>query len=298
MSTVDIFDLINNALIDLQGADYQTYERPLLYFSNLFQDDALKPFRDELVKGLDFDAFISESEKTMGSMVGSAKLLWPKDRNHQLGLTLLLIDKLSTEPEYILRFGHQFYYADSKVISDVRSVTRQVLIPFVRDFKTYVMSRGVVKPAIIQKTSRKVFIVHGHDGSARESVARFLERIGFEAIILHEQANRGRTVIEKVEANSDVSFAVVLLTPDDEGSVKGGPTEPRVRQNVLIELGYFIGKLGRDRVCALKKGKVEIPSDFAGVVWQEMDDVGGWKQALGRELKEAGHAIDWNIIMS
>ena len=71
----------------------------------------------------------------------------------------------------------------------------------------------------------------------------------------------------------------------------------RARQNVLLELGYFLGKLGRDKVCALKKGEVDIPSDFAGIVWELMDDAGGWKQSLARELEAAGHAIDWNTVM-
>jgi predicted nucleotide-binding protein len=142
-----------------------------------------------------------------------------------------------------------------------------------------------------------VFIVHGHDGEARESVARFLSVAGFEPIILHEQANRGRTVMEKVEANSDIGFAVVLLTPDDEGCQKGGVVEPRARQNVLLELGYFIGRLGREKVCALKRGELEIPSDFAGVVWETMDSGNGWKLALGRELEAAGHQIDWKRVM-
>ena len=143
--------------------------------------------------------------------------------------------------------------------------------------------------------SRRVFVVHGHDDGSREMVARFLERIGFEAVILHEQANQGRTVIEKVEAHGDVGFAVVLLTPDDEGCVRGGVPEPRARQNVILELGYFIGRLGRGKVCALKRGALEIPSDYAGVVYESMD--GNWQQALGRELQEAGHVIDWNKVM-
>lgn len=149
-------------------------------------------------------------------------------------------------------------------------------------------------PAMI---SRRVFVVHGHDEGAKEGVARFLERLDFLPVILHEQANQGRTVIEKIEAHGDVHFAVVLLTPDDTGCVKGGEPEPRARQNVLLELGYFIGRLGRDKVCALKRGEVEIPSDFAGVVWEKMDDGGGWKQALGRELQAAGHEVDWNMVM-
>lgn len=143
----------------------------------------------------------------------------------------------------------------------------------------------------------KVFVVHGHDEGAREAVARFLERLGIKPVILHEQANQGRTVIEKVEAHGDVGFAVVLLTPDDEGSVKGGVLASRARQNVLLELGYFIGRLGRKYVCALKRGEVEIPSDFDGVVYETFDSSGGWKQALGRELQEAGFHIDWNIVM-
>lgn len=158
-------------------------------------------------------------------------------------------------------------------------------------------SESLVALENVQQTlSRKVFIVHGHDDGAREMVARFLERLGFQSIILHEQANQGRTVIEKVEAHGEVGFAVVLLTPDDEGCVKGGAPEPRARQNVLLELGYFLGRLGRDKVCALKRGTVEIPSDFAGVVWESMDG-NGWKQALGRELEAVGHDIDWNKVM-
>jgi predicted nucleotide-binding protein len=147
------------------------------------------------------------------------------------------------------------------------------------------------------KSERKVFVVHGHDEGAREAIARFLERIGLEAIILHEQANRGRTVIEKVESHGDVRFAIVLLTPDDEGCAKGGSQQPRARQNVILELGYFIGRLGRNSVCALKRGELEIPSDFGGVVYDTFDATGGWKQAIGRELMAAGFEIDWNLVM-
>lgn len=128
-------------------------------------------------------------------------------------------------------------------------------------------------------------------------MARFLAQIGLEPIILHEQANQGRTVIEKVEAHGNVGFAVVLLTPDDEGCQKGGTPQPRARQNVLLELGYFVGLLGRKHVCALKRGDVEIPSDFGGVVYEPYDSGGGWKQILGRELQAIGHEIDWNKVM-
>ena len=128
-------------------------------------------------------------------------------------------------------------------------------------------------------------------------MARFLERIGFSVIILHEQPNGGRTIIEKFEKHGDVGFAVVLLTPDDVGGLKGEDQRPRARQNVILELGYFIGRLGRERVLALKSGDIELPSDFVGVAYQEFDSGAAWQRALALELQNAGYEIDWNIVM-
>lgn len=145
--------------------------------------------------------------------------------------------------------------------------------------------------------NRKVFVVHGHAGEPREAVARFLEAIGFEPIVLHEQPNRGHTIIEKFEANADVGFAVVILTPDDVGGAVGGPQQRRARQNVVLELGYFIGRLKRARVCALKVGDLELPSDILGIAWTAFDERQGWKQALARELQAAEYEIDWNKVM-
>jgi predicted nucleotide-binding protein len=293
----DIFAEINNAALDLQSAQLQTYERPLKRLAQLLKNPDLEPYNVELTVGLDVEAFIKESEQTGGSMVGSSQLVWPDDPKHILGLSWLLIEKLGNDPSYALEFSHHFFYSGRKVIGDIQSLTGQLIIPFIRDYKNYVQSKGRMEAVLKPPFSRKVFIVHGHDEGARETVARFLERIGLEAIILHEQANQGRTVIEKVEAHGDVGFAVVLLTHDDDGCVKGGTPEPRARQNVLLELGYFLGRLGRSKVCALKRGSLEIPSDFAGVVWEAMDNNGGWKQSLARELKAAGHDIDWNKVM-
>jgi len=154
-----------------------------------------------------------------------------------------------------------------------------------------------ISPLVSPQSSplkRKIFIVHGHDEGARETVARFLEKLEFEVIILHEQANRGRTVMEKIEAHGDVGFAVVLLTPDDEGRKIDGNLQFRARQNVMLELGYFIGRLGRSNVCALTRGSVELPSDFAGIVYQAMEH--GWRSAVARELADAGFEIDWEKV--
>jgi len=143
----------------------------------------------------------------------------------------------------------------------------------------------------------KVFVVHGHDGEPREAVARFLERLGFEAIILHERPNKGRTIITKFrEEAAGVGFAVVLMTPDDLGRAEKAHLQPRARQNVVFELGFFIGALGPERVAALVKGNVERPSDFDGVVYISLDD-SDWQRRLGEELDAAGYGIDWNKVM-
>jgi predicted nucleotide-binding protein len=146
----------------------------------------------------------------------------------------------------------------------------------------------------------KVFVVHGHDEGAREGVARFLEKVGLIAIILSEQPNRGRTIIEKfVDCAREVGFAVVLLTPDDLGAAAMDEAQKaRARQNVIFELGYFVGSLRRGRACLLRKGEVEIPSDLYGVVYTTMDSGNGWKIELARELKDAGFNFDASKVLA
>ena len=152
-------------------------------------------------------------------------------------------------------------------------------------------------PSEAGSKSRKVFVVHGHDDAARESVARFLEKIDFTPIILHEQPNKGRTIITKFrEEAADIGFAVILMTPDDQGGKAGAETRPRARQNVVLELGFFLGALGPERVAALVRGDVERPSDFDGVVYISLDS-GDWRAQLGKELQAAGFGIDWNKVM-
>lgn len=292
----DLFSEINNAVLDLQNAQLQSYDRPLKTLARLLRSPDLEEANARLIKGLDVDVFLNGQEHA-GAFVGSNVLVWPEEHEKILGLTLLLIWRFAEKPDEMANFGHTYFYAGSNIMKNVSSVTRQVIVPFNRDYKTYVLTHGQTVPKLVRPLTNRVFVVHGHDGEARETVARYLERIGFEPVILHEQANRSRTVIEKIEANRDVSFAVILLTPDDEGCAKGGDLEPRARQNVLLELGYFMAHLGRENICSLKRGTVEIPSDFAGVVWEPMDDNGGWKSALARELEAAGHTIDWNKVM-
>lgn len=149
-------------------------------------------------------------------------------------------------------------------------------------------------------SSNKIFIVHGHNQGIKEAVARFIEKLDLEAVILHEKPSKGRTIIEKFSDYSDVHFAIVLLTADDIGKEKDSSedSKPRARQNVIFELGYFIGKLSRSRVCALYEEGVEIPSDYQGVIFIRLDTQGRWRYDIVRELLAAGFNVDANKIFS
>lgn len=147
------------------------------------------------------------------------------------------------------------------------------------------------------KDNKKVFVVHGHDNEAKQELARVLEKSDFEAIILHEQPNAGKTIIEKIERFSNVGYAIILYTECDKGRDKNIPVDQeknRARQNVVFEHGYLIAKLGRDRVCALVKGDVETPGDISGVVYVPMDENGAWKMKLAMDMQDVGLPVDMN----
>ena len=152
-----------------------------------------------------------------------------------------------------------------------------------------------------KSVSMTVFVVHGHDEEMKQAAARVLSVLGLKPIVLHEQPNQGKTLIDKFEKNADVGFAVVLLSPDDMAYPKSSPTSkarPRARQNVVMELGYFIGSLGREHVFTLKRGDLELPSDVSGVAYTTYDESGSWRLELVRELKAAGYTVDANSLLS
>lgn len=189
-----------------------------------------------------------------------------------------------------------------KIYSDVRQVIskcKEGLLACKLTFQGYIEelkeeSEETQVTAHAEKIEKflKIFIVHGHDGELKQSVARIIEKQGIEAIILSEQANKGRTIIEKFEDHSDVGGAICLFTADDLGRAKKDTTyNTRARQNVVLETGYFMGRLGRDHVVLLADKGIEMPSDLSGVVYTE---TGKWEIDLLKELKEMGYTIDFN----
>jgi len=188
------------------------------------------------------------------------------------------------------------YFRDSvqRSLTRLRSIFKKLELFPVLDGNS-LPTRGSLAP----NRGDGVFLVHGHNNEAKETVARFLERLDLRIIILHEQPDKGRTIIEKFEDHASVGYAVVLLTGDDIGASQVAPDElkERARQNVILELGYFLGTLGRTRVCALREDDVEVPSDLSGVLYIRFDAEGAWKFHLAKEIKAAGIEVDLNRVV-
>jgi predicted nucleotide-binding protein len=149
---------------------------------------------------------------------------------------------------------------------------------------------------IIMKQVANAFLVHGRDEVTKQTVARFLEHLKIKPIILSEQGGI-KGILEKIEMCSDVDFAVVLLTPDDEGNLLGEEKKPRSRQNVIFELGYFIAKLKKEKVIVLIQDNIEKPSDYDGIMYINYDNHNGWKLKLAKEIKTTGINIDLNELL-
>lgn len=191
-------------------------------------------------------------------------------------------------------------YVSPEDILNYDKYTTDITKDLVAKAKEYIANdKSVNFDKKVKVNRNRIFIVHGHDNSAKQEVARFIEKLGFEPIILHEQANEGMTIIEKIEKYSDVGFGIVIYTPCDVGYAQNKESEKanRARQNVVFEHGYLIGKIGRNNVCALIKGNVEKPNDISGVVYITFDGNSGWQIALAKEMKSSGYEVDFNLIM-
>lgn len=231
-----------------------------------------------------FDGYILKKQEISRLKVmateQSARVLSQYENDHMPeGLVMYI------SPEDILRYDN--YTTD---------VTKEL---FDEAKKKVLNSKNETMYTKVKKDKSKVFIVHGRDNETKQEVARFIEKIGLEPVILHEQSNSGMTIIEKIEKYTDVGFGIVLYTPCDKGYEKDNPEEikSRARQNVIFEHGFLISKLGRDNVCALVKDDIEKPNDISGILYIIFDTNGGWKMQLAKEMKSSGYEIDFNLFV-
>jgi predicted nucleotide-binding protein len=206
------------------------------------------------------------------------------------------------------RFGHHYVGTEHILLGLVRadSTALEVLrrlgvnVDQIRKQTRRVLNESAAssRPGI-SRNLNQVLIVHGFDNETKETVAAYLENLGLTVASLNEQASRGTTFNEKFENDiGGAAFMVALLTPDNLVAPRADPqnTKFHASQNVIYELGFFHGKLGRNRVCALFKSDsrqdIELPSHYLGIVYIPLDDTGKWKTQLAKELKAAGLVVD------
>ena len=240
------------------------------------------------------------------------------DKSSEEALTVLL-DIHNKDNSYIIRFNYEMFpeYLQGSLnlhfekllqygmISEVHLwITGSGEVTLLPNAISYFeekenAEKGDADAFIHRNNNNQIFLVHGHDNEAKQTMARFLEKSGFEVIILHEQPDEGLTIIEKIEAYSNVGFAVVLYTECNLGRDKNDTVENekyRARQNVVFEHGFLIGKLGRSNVCAIVKGDVQTPGDISGVIYTSMDAGEAWKVKLMKNLKASGMNVDMNNV--
>lgn len=225
----------------------------------------------------DFKAWQTKAERFLVKKFGKDSFEYTQFKHTSFSLMLLTSNTLDWE------------FVDACI--NGLQTTKAVFVTYLEE-----MEETITPSTEITQTSTpsfdKIFIVHGHDGELKQSVARLIEKQGIEAIILSEQANQGRTIIEKFENYSDIDGAICLFTSDDIGRAKEDTEdESRARQNVVLETGYFMGKLGRDHVVILADNGIEMPSDLSGVVYTDTES---WKIDLLKELKAIGYTVDFN----
>jgi predicted nucleotide-binding protein len=165
------------------------------------------------------------------------------------------------------------------------------------------IGRGIEEARPKRDFTRDVFIVHGHDGELKNELAQLLQKIDFNPIILHEQPDRGQTILQKLQyEGSRVGYAFILHTPDDEGRKRGADSlAPRSRQNVVFEHGMFVGQFSHRRVCAIVREGVEIPSDLSGVIYKIVPHDAGINAIaleIVNELRAAGYIVDANKLLA
>jgi predicted nucleotide-binding protein len=164
------------------------------------------------------------------------------------------------------------------------------------------VASGLSSTAGASVNMRRIVVVHGSDEEMKQATIGALGKLGLAPVLMREQPSQGRKIVEKFADYADVSFAVVLLSPDDFAYAKDDPpTKRKLRpaQDVIFELGFFLGRLGKDNVLVFYREfeNFEVPTDFEGVRFTAFDDRGSWKLSLIRELTACGYSVDANRLL-
>jgi predicted nucleotide-binding protein len=197
-------------------------------------------------------------------------------------------------PRDVFNLGHALFHYNKfdDNLRELNSTFIGYLAQALEDIVNANPEKSGEKPKLVDGGT--VFIIHGHDASLKMEVQLLMHRAGVQSVVLHEMVDRGRTIIEKLIGETDrAGYAIALLTPDD--LTDGG--QGRARQNVILEIGYFLGKLGKERIRMIVKDSVDVPSDLQGILYEKHDANGAWKMRLLKEMRAVGIFVDLQSVM-
>lgn len=274
------------------------------------RDDAKSRLQERIQKGLEikqsqinsleaFDSATNEYSKWNSFNTELLKRIFSTEEladeySHWIGIGIISM----REPSLGEKIADLYKDIDQKIHRIDSIIERLELIPLSNSLAAG--AAPINEPQRTPTKTKKVFVVHGHDGIAKTNLEVFLHEIGLEPVVLHRQADEGLTIIEKFEKHSDVGYAFILLTPDEISYVKADESkddnarqkEYRARPNVIFEFGYFVGKLGRSRVCCLYTGDVSLPSDVSGMIYKKFtSSIEEVAYSIIKDLKASGYAI-------
>ena len=268
--------------------------------------DSKKSLFDELIsegKKFDWSNFCFPNQRFPGKFAGMEKPEWLTWKRRTVNAVDQVCGENTPATELAKRganievsgeYSDSFEFSKSTLLKAL-DLTRAAL-----DSDDYGELRTSTSSHSSPTLSNRVFVVHGHDSQLKMEVEQFIREIGLEPVVLHRQTDEGATIIEKFEKHADVGFAFVLLTPDevaytvDQEQVTDNQRkkERRARPNVIFEFGYFVGRLGRPKVCCLHKGEVAVPSDLSGLVYKKIgNSLDEEAYDIIRELKAVGYSL-------
>ena len=267
-----------HVVIELNTKDYTKLSELDKTDKDAMIEDIIKPYIENSI-------FFFDSREISKKDIKNIKI-YQTDRESK---TLADIEN-SKEKDYV-----GFHYSKSDIVEYEDEYSKNITTEIIKYVKKELINNTEVDNTEKSLDLKKVFIVHGHDDALKLEVSRFLEKLNITPIVLHEQANQGKTIIEKIETYTSVGFERVFYSSCDIGGKDKDDLKNRARQNVVFEHGYLIGKLKRDRVVALVKGEIETPGDISGVVYIAHD--GNWQFDIAKELKSVGYDIDLNKLL-
>lgn len=186
-------------------------------------------------------------------------------------------------------------FSQNRIVDNYHQFNQTFLDYFTNALDDIIIANPEIQDSTAEKIyGTKVFIIHGHDTHLKETVQLLMQRAGVKSLVLHEAADKGRHTLDKlIEETKEAAYAIALLTPDDL-LIKGNS---RARQNVILEIGYFLGQLGKSRVRMVVKEGTEIPSDLHGILYERFDNEGAWKVKLIKEMQAVGIFVDIKAVI-